>query len=166
MSNNPTDLGGGVKLSLALAALRGEVSHKVFVGIAEDVIAFCTVCREIERLILEDSNEVGEPVYHLLAAAELGGIVEVRHVGQLVGVGKRTDDFFVDLVANVALAFERNHVFEAGAGRNGDRRIGLIGVFIADVFYEQEDKDVILVLAGIHATTQFIATGPKGRIKF
>src|ERR1700682_6555908 len=41
---------------------------------------------------------------HLLAAAELHGVVEVRHVGQLVGVRQWGDDFLVDLVADVALA--------------------------------------------------------------
>ena len=73
--------------------------------------------REVERLVFEDGDQVGEPVHHLLAAAELGGVVEVRHVGQLVGIRQRRDDLLVDLVADVALALERDHVLEARALR-------------------------------------------------
>ena len=73
--------------------------------------------RKVERLVLEDGDQVGEPLHHLLAAAELGGVVEVRHVGQLVGIGQRGDDLLVDLVADVGLALERDHVLEAGALR-------------------------------------------------
>ena len=89
LRHDAADLGGRVELALALAALGGEVAHQVFVGVAQDVVAFGAVLREIERLVLEDGDQVGEPVHHLLAAAELGGVVEVRHVGQLVGVGQR-----------------------------------------------------------------------------
>jgi hypothetical protein len=35
---------------------------------------------------------------------------------------------------------------------------------VADVFDEEED--VVLVLAGIHAAAQFIATGPEGAVEF
>ena len=45
-------------------------------------------------------------INHLLATAELAGIVEIRHVGQFVCIGQRTDDFFVDLITDVRLAFE------------------------------------------------------------
>ncbi len=157
LRDDAADLGGGVELALALAALGGEVPHQVFVGIAQDVVAVGAVLREVERLVLEDGDEVGEPVHHLLAAAELGGVVEVRHVGQLVGVGQRGDDLLVDLVADVGLALEGDHVLEAGALRDGDRRVGLAGVFVADVFDEQQDEDVVLVLAGIHAAAQLVA---------
>ena len=42
----------------------------------------------------------------------------------------------------------------------------MAGVFVADVFDEQQDQDVVLVLAGIHAAAQFVAARPKGRIEF
>ena len=90
----------------------------------------------------------GKPIYFSLAAAELFG-VEVRHIGQLVGIGQRPDDLLVDLVADVALALKRDHVFEAGPLGDHDRRIRHAGVFVADVFDEQQDEDVVLVLAGI-----------------
>ena len=50
-----------------------------------------------------------------LPLPSLVGVVEVRHVGQLVGLGQRPEDLLVDLVADVALALERDHVGEAGA---------------------------------------------------
>ena len=34
------------------------------------------------------------------------------------------------------------------------------GIFVADVFDEQHDKDVVFILTGIHAAAQFIAAGP------
>src|SRR2546422_1604787 len=49
--------------------------------------------------------------------------VEVRHVGQLVRLGERLEDLFVDLVADVGLALERDHVGKAGALRDGYRRV-------------------------------------------
>ena len=84
----------------------------------------------------------------------------------LVGVSQRRDDFLVDLVADVGLALERDHVLEAGALGNRDRRVRYVGVFVADVFDEQHHKHVILVLAGIHAAAQFVAAGPERRVEF
>ena len=166
LRHDAADLGGRVELALALAALGGEVPHQVFVGVAEDVVALGAVLREVERRVLEDGDEVGEPVHHLLAAAELGGVVEVRQVGELVGVGQRGDDLLVDLVADVGLALEGDHVLEAGARRDRDRRVGLAGVLVADVLDEQQDEDVVLVLAGVHAAAQLVAAGPEGGVEF
>ena len=166
LRHDATDFGGRVELTLALAALGSEVPHQVFVGIAEDVVALGAVLGKIECLVFKYGDQVGEPVHHLLAAAKLGGVIEVRHVGQLVGICQWRDDLFVDLVTDVALALERDHVFEACAFGNGNRCKRLTGVFVADVFDEQQDQDVVLVLAGIHAAAQFIAARPKGGIKF
>ena len=49
---------------------------------------------------------------------------------------------------------------------NGDRRVGHAGVFVADVLDEQQDQDVVLVLAGIHAAAQFVAARPEGAVEF
>ena len=149
--NDAADLGGRVKLALALAAFGGEVTHQVLVSVAEDVVAVGAVLREIERLVLEDGDQVRQPVNLLLAGAKLGGVVEVREIGQLVGFGQRGDDLLVDPVADIARALEAEHVFEASAGRDGDRRVGLAGVFVADVLDEQQNEDVVLVLTGVHA---------------
>lgn len=67
---------------------------------------------------------------------------------------QRPDDLFVDLLADVRLALEGHHVLEARALWNSDRGIRDIGIFIADVFDEQEDEDIVLVLARIHAAAQ------------
>ena len=166
MRDDAGDLGGGVELALALAALGGEVAHEVFVGVAQDVVALGAVLAEVERLVFEDGDQVGEAVHHFLAAAELGGVVEVGHVGQLVGIGQRSDDLLVDLVADVGLAFERHHVLEAGAFGNGDGGVGDAGVLVADVLDEEQDEDVVLVLAGVHAAAEFVATGPERAVEF
>jgi hypothetical protein len=70
--------------------------HQVFVGVAWDVVALGAVLREIERRVLEDGNQVGEPIHHLLAAAELRGVIEIREIRELVGVGKRGNDLLVE----------------------------------------------------------------------
>jgi len=121
---------------------------------------------KVESLVLENPDQVGEPVHHFLAGAQLGGIVEIRHVGQLVRAGERSDDFLVDLVTDVGLALEGDHVLEAGTLGNGDRRIGLAGVLVADVLHEQQHQHVILVLARIHAAAQLVAARPEGRVQF
>ena len=80
LRHDTADFGGRVELSLALAALGGEVAHQVFVGVPQNVIPFRAVLREIQLLFLEDRHQVGQPVHHILAAAQFGGIVEVREV--------------------------------------------------------------------------------------
>src|ERR1019366_9319242 len=77
------DLGGGVELALALAAFGGEVAHEVFVGVAQDVVAFGAVLGEVEGGVFEDGDQVGEAVHLLFAGPEFGGVVEVGHIGQL-----------------------------------------------------------------------------------
>jgi len=166
LRHDAADLGGGVELALALAALRGEVPHQVFVGVTQDIIAVGAVFREIEGRILEDGDQVGEPIHHLLAAAELGGVVEIREIGELVGFGQRCDDLLVDQIADVALALEGHHVLEAGASGDGDRRVALAGIFVADVLDEEQDEDVILVLAGVHTAAQLVAARPEGAVQF
>ena len=136
LRHDPADLGRRIELPLTLAALGGEMPHQVFAGVAKDVVAVGAIFGEVERGILKDGNKAGEPVHHLLAAAELGGVVNVRHVGELVGVGQRPENFLVDLITDVTLALERDHILETGARRNRDRRERLTGVFVADVFHE------------------------------
>jgi hypothetical protein len=112
------------------------VPHQILVGVTQDVIAVGAVLTEIERPVFKNGDEVGEPLYHLLATAELAGIVEVRHVGQFVCIGQRADNFLVDPVADVRLALEGDHVFEASAGRDGDRRVRHARVLVADILDE------------------------------
>ena len=41
--DDPTDLGRGMELPFALAALGGEMAHEVFIGIAQNVVMFSAV---------------------------------------------------------------------------------------------------------------------------
>ena len=66
LGHDAADLGRGVELALALAALAGEVPHEILVGIAEDVVVLGAVFREIKRRVLEDGDQVAEPLHLLL----------------------------------------------------------------------------------------------------
>src|ERR1022692_431503 len=89
------DFGGSVELAFALAAFGGEVAHEVLVGVAQDVVAFGAVLGEVEGGGFEDGDQGGEAVHLVLVAAELVVVVEVRHVGQLVGLFEGSDDLLV-----------------------------------------------------------------------
>ncbi len=160
------DFGGGVELALALAAFGGEVAHEVLVGVAQNIVPIGAVFGEVEGGIFKDGDEVGEAVHHFLAGAQLCGVVEVRHVGEPVLLRERAKDAFVDLVTNVGLALEGDHVLEAGSFRDGDERVVAAGVLVADVFDEEEHEHVVLVLAGVHASAEFVTGGPEGGIEF
>ena len=166
LGHDAADLGGSVELALALATLGGEVPHQILVGVAEDVVAVGPVLREVEPLVLEDRDQVREPFDHLLSAAELGRVVEVRHVGQLVGVFQRLDDLLVNLIADVGLALEGDQVREAGPVGDRDRREKLPGELVADVLDEEQDEDVVLVLAGVHPAAELVAARPEGGVEF
>ena len=159
--HHAADFGGCVELALALAAFGGEVAHQVFVGVAQDVVAVGTVLRKVEVRRFEDADQVAQLLDLLLGPAQQRVVVEVGFDDDAVGVFQRPDDVAVDAVADVGLALQRHHVGEAGTLGNLDRCKRLAGVFVADVLDEQHHQHVVLVLAGVHAATQFIATGPE-----
>ena len=122
---------------------------------------------EVEFRFLEDGDQVGQAVDSVLAFAQLVGVVEVGKVAarQLaVGLDERLDDLGVDPVADVVLAFQGHHVLERGALGDDDRwgKVVAVGVLVAD---EQHEQDIVLVLAGVHAATQFIARCPDGAVE-
>ena len=162
LRHDTTDLGRGIELPLALAALGGEVAHQVFIGITKDVITLGTVLTKVERLVFKDGDEVGETLHNLRTTPQFTRVIEIRHVRQPVGISQRPDDLLVYLVANVRLTLECNHIREAGTIRNSDRRIRHSGIFVADVFDEQQHQHVILILAGIHPPAQLVAGLPEG----
>jgi len=84
----------------------------------------------------------------------------------LLALASGADDLLVDLIADIALAFQRDHVIEAGPVWDRDRSERDARVFIAYVFHEQQHQDIILVLAGIHAAAQLVATRPEGGVEF
>ena len=143
------------------------MAHQVFVGVAQQVVALGPVAAEIQSL--EDGNQLGQPLHHRIGLAELFLVVEVGDVDRaleaVVGVGQLADDL-VDPVADLLAALGRHHVGKATARRHVDQGIGITGVLVGDVFDEQQDEDVILVLAGIHAAAQLVAGLPEGGIEF
>ncbi len=72
----------------------------------------------------------------------------------------------VDFVADLFIALERDHVGKAAALGDFDQRVGLTGVFVGDVFDEEQDEDIILVLRGVHPPTEFVAAFPERTIQF
>ena len=148
LSHNPRDFCRGVELPLALARLGGEVAHQVFVSIAEDVVPLSAVAFEVEAGGIENADQVGQPIHHLFAFAKLLGIVEVGHInhaGQAVGLGKGANDD-VELVANLLVAFERDHVGKATTDRHLKHGAVVASVLVGYVLHEQQHQDVILVL--------------------
>ena len=109
----------------------------------------------------ENGDEVREPIHHLFALAQFVRVVEVcnvDHALEVVGLGELRDDL-VDLLANFLVALQRDHVGETATLGHVEQVVLLAGGFIGDVFHEQQDENVILVLRGVHAAAQFIATG-------
>ena len=39
-------------------------------------------------------------------------------------------------------------------------------LYVADVFDEEEDEDVVFVLGSVHAAAEFVAGGPEGTVEF
>ena len=144
LRHDAADFGRGVELALALAALTGEVPHQIFVGVAKDVIVLGAVLREIERGVFEDGDQVAELLDLLRAVTKLVGVVKVGEIAASeagVGVDQWLDDLGVDLVTDVGLTLERDHVLEAGTLGNIDRwrKVIAVPVFVGDIFDEQHE---------------------------
>ena len=75
LGQDPGDLGWRVELSLALTRLSGEVAHEVLVGIAKEVITFGSGTAEVQ--VVEDRDQLGQAILHLLALTEFLLVVEV-----------------------------------------------------------------------------------------
>lgn len=117
---------------------------------------------------VENRNKVGQAIDHLLAGAKLLGIIKVGDINHALKVVRLSKSGYddVDLFADLLVAAKRHHVGEAAALRHFDQAIGIAGVFVGDVFHEQKNEDVILVLRGIHAAAKRIAARPKRAINF
>lgn len=78
------------------------------------------------------------------------------------------DDLGVDLIANIGLTLECDHIAEARTRWNRNRWLKhlSVAVFIGDILDEEHEEDVVLVLAGIHAPAQLVAGRPQGGVKF
>jgi len=168
LGHDTRNLRRGIKLALALTRLGGKVPHEVFVGVAEQIIALGTVTAKVEGRVVENGDEVRQSIHHVFTLAQFVRVVEVRNVDhalEIIRLGQLRDDL-VHPLANFLIPLERNHVGETATLGHVEQVILLAGGFIRDVFHEQQDEDIILVLRGVHAAAQFIATGPEGAIKF
>ena len=120
------------------------------------------VLREIQFRLLEDGDEVGQTLDLRRTIPKFVRIVEVGKIAScqaLICIDERLDDLGVDLVADVAVVLQGDHVLEAGALGNRHRRreVICVPIFVGDVLDEQHEKDIVLVLAGIHAAAQLVA---------
>jgi hypothetical protein len=134
------------------------VAHQIFVGIAQQVVALGAIFAEIQGRVTKDGNQIGEAVLHLLPLAQLIGIVEIGHVDNTLEAISLSDpgNNFIDFIADLFIAFERDHIGKAATVRNFDQRVKLARIFVGDIFEKEEDKDIIFVLRGIHAATKFV----------
>jgi hypothetical protein len=122
------------------------VPHEVLVGVPQQIVALRPVGPEVQPI--EDGHQLGEAVLHLLAAPQLVLVVEIGLVDdplEVVGLGQAADDL-VDLVADLLVALEADHIGEAAALGHFDEGIGPARVLVRDVLHEQQRQDVVLVL--------------------
>ena len=167
LGHDARDLGRGVELALALAGLGGEVAHQVFVGVAQQVVALGAVAAEVQRrskmaTSLESRSTISLPLPSL--SSSLKSATSMTPLRSFASASLADD--LVDLVADLLVALERDHVGEAAALGHVDQGVRLAGVLVGDVLHEQQDEDVVLVLGGIHAAAQLVAGLPEGGVEF
>ena len=147
------------------------MTHEKLISIAENVVVVRPVLGKVQAWIFKDGNKIGETFDHRLTLAQLVRVVKVREVGACkagICVDERLNDLGVDLAADVTRSFQGHHVCETGTRWNSDRRLEVVGVavLVRDIFDKQHEQDIVLILAGIHATPQFIAGCPEGGVEF
>jgi len=128
------------------------------------------VVAKVQFGFFKDGNQIAQTLDHRRAFAEFVGVVEIGKIAaRQLGIGRnqRLDDAGIDAIANIGPALERHHIRKRRAFGNDHRRdeIGARGILVADVFDEQHEQHIILVLAGIHAAAQLIARGPDGAVQ-
>lgn len=147
-----------MSLLLALARFGGEVAHKMLVGVSQEVVALGSVPPEVDAF--EDGHQLGEPVHHLLALAELLLVVEVREIdGSLqlfVGVRQASYDL-IDFIADLLVVLGGDHVCESATCRNREKGTRITSVAVRNVLHEQENENVVFILRGVHSTPEFVA---------
>ena len=156
--------GRGVELALGLARLGGEVAHQVFIGVADQVVVRGAVAGEVQLRVLEDADELGDGLDEVLALAELVLVGEVGVVDDAVEGGVGLGDAIerdVDALADVRGVLEGDEVVEGTAGGQLEQEVRAGLGLVAEVFDEQDDEHVVLVLRGVHAAAQFVARLPE-----
>ena len=167
----------GVELSFALAALRGEVFHQVFVSVADDVVATGLVFLEVQLRALENGDKRGQLVLHFLSLAQLRLVVEMHVVDDVFQRRIRRShagDDFVHALADVLVAFQRNKIIEAAPGpflgvclivvlfiENFNFGIATSLEFVRHIFHEKQRQHIVLILRSVHSAAQSVAARPK-----
>ena len=162
LRHHPADLGGGVELAFALAALGGEVPHEVLVGVPQQVVVLGPVAAEVQGRLVELPQQRTDPVDQFPALAELLVVVEageVDHALQPVGAGDG-GDLLVDLLPDVLRPGQRDKVGVPAAAGHLDQPAAGLGP-VGNVLHEQQHEDVVLVLRGVHPAPQRIALRPQ-----
>jgi hypothetical protein len=110
------------------------VAHQVLVGVAQQVVALGAVGAEVEPV--EDATSL-ESRSCISLPAQLALVVEVGLVDdalEVVGLGQPADDL-VDLVADLLVALERDHVGEAAALGHLDQGVGGLPAYLSDTYF-------------------------------
>ena len=158
---------GSVELTFGFSACDGKPLHEVFINIPKYVVAGSLVLPEVKLGAAEDVDELRELLDHLLALADLGIVVEMdvlEHTAQLrVRSGKRGKGD-VDLLADVLFVAKILEVVEAAPLWQYDGGVLASLELVRDVLHEHERKNIILVLAWVHAASKLIAELVQRRI--
>ena len=155
LSKNTGHLGRGIELTFTLAALCRKLTHQIFVCIANKIVVFSTVFGKIQFRTAENLNELTELFNHLIALAELVGVIErnlVNNATQIIGCCQLCNNL-IDAFSDVLLADQLDHIVKATTLRDFDVGIVLTCEFVRNVFHEQKGEDIIFILRGIHAAS-------------
>ena len=121
------------------------------------------VLREVQLRFLEDGDEVGEALHLAGPFAEFVWVVEVRKIsaGQAgIGVNGGAGSTCVLILLPMSLSPLRATMSLKLAPFGivtGGAKSSVSPYLSDDIFDEQHEQDVVLVLTGIHATAQLIA---------
>ena len=168
LDQNTGDLSRCIELAFALAALGGKVAHQIFVGVAQNIVPAGLVGAEVKLRALENGDQPGELVHHLLTLAQFGLVVKmgvIDHAAQLVVPGfGQLGNHLVHALADVLGALQRDHIIEAAALGYGNISIFYALEFVRDILHKQQGQNIILVLRSIHAAAQLVTACPEGAV--
>ncbi len=63
-------------------------------------------------------------------------------------------------------SLQRHHVGKSSTDGHVEEHIFLASVFVEDIFDEEKDEHVVLILRGIRATSESVAAFPEGAVEF
>ena len=162
LCHHTTHLAWSIKLSLTLTAFRSKIFHQVFIGITQKVIITSTVAGKIKCIFCESRNKFRQSIYLVLTLTQFGIIIKIgsiNHAAQIIFLCNLMDDF-IQSFTDITLITKRKNILPKTSFRNIEKIILISLCLVTDIFKEEYNKYIILILAGIHATTQLITTLP------